>query len=241
MAICSLAAGCVTGDTAQMHAAAGCDVPTYAIFGPTNPVETGPYGNGHFVFSAQCPNKPCFETECKTGVCMRSVAPETIYACIKANDPGNYPGCDVYKTEVEENGDYRLIPLSQNAWSYFNPAYAYITRCAFERNNDPIGIPSSEIDFPVSETREWLIDFGSMQKSLENYLKTMNNAAITEFERLKTSMTGYKGIGEFWTALMNIRLNSVPLLDPNEGIKKSLEACRDTHCQISFAISHHGL
>ena len=136
LAICSLAAGCVTGDTAQMHAAAGFNVLTYAIFGPTNPVETGPYGNGHFVFSAHCPSRPCFKTECKTGICMRSVLPETIYACIKDNNPGDSPRCDIYKTVVEKNSDYRLIALSKNAWSFFNPVDAYLTRCVFEKNQD---------------------------------------------------------------------------------------------------------
>ena len=239
--ICSLATGCVTGDTAQMHAAAGCNVPTYAIFGPTNPVETGPYGNGHFVFSAHCPNKPCFETECKTGICMRSVLPETIYACIKNRAPGDSPQCDVYTTTLEKNGDYGLVALSRNAWSYFDFVDAYLTRSAFEKNNDSVDIPSSEFDLSIYQTRDWLLELDSMQKSLENFMKTRNKGFVTEFERLKTSMSGSKGINEFWTALVNIRLNSVPLLDPNEGIKKSFEVCRETHRQISSVISHHGL
>lgn len=241
MAICSLAAGCVTGDTAQMHASAGCKVPTYAIFGPTNPIETGPYGNGHFVFSAHCPDRPCFELECKTGICMRSVLPETIYACIANGDPGDSPRCDVYRTLVEKDGDYRLVAVSRNAYAYFNPVDAYLIKLAFEKNTGSSNIPQSEFDLSIRETREWLDDLDAMQKSLENYLKTRDNVAIREFERLKTSMTRFKGIGEFWTALLNIRLNSVPLIDPNEGIKKSLEACRETYRQISSVISHHGL
>jgi len=241
MAICSLAAGCVTGDTAQMHASAGCKVPTYAIFGSTNPVETGPYGTGHYVFSAHCPNRPCFETECKTGICMRSVLPETIYACIANGDPGDSPRCDVYTTLVEKDGDYRLIALSRNAYAYFNPVDAYLTRLAFEKNIGSSNIPLSEFELSIRETREWLDDLDAMRKFLENYLKTRNNAAVKEFERLKTLMIRFKGIGAFWTALLNIRLNSVPLLDPNEGINKSLEACRETFHQISYAIGHYGL
>jgi len=47
----------------------------------------------------------------------------------------------------------------------------------------------------------------------------------------------FKGIGEFWTALLNIRLNSVPLLNPLEGIKLSIEVCNSTIQQIRNAIT----
>ena len=172
---------------------------------------------------------------------MRSVLPEIIYACIKNQAPGDSPQCDVYTTTLEKNGDYSLVALSRNAWSYFDFVDAYLTRSAFEKNNDSVDIPSSEFDLSIYQTRDWLLELDSMQKSLENFMKTRNKGFVTEFERLKTSMSGSKGINEFWTALVNIRLNSVPLLDPNEGIKKSIEVCRETHRQISSAISHHGL
>jgi hypothetical protein len=35
----------------------------------------------------------------------------------------------------------------------------------------------------------------------------------------------FKGIGEFWTAVLNLRLNSVPLLNPFDGVCKSLDVC----------------
>jgi ADP-heptose:LPS heptosyltransferase len=43
----------VTGDTAAMHLAAAAGTPTLALFGASNPVETGPYGKGHFLFQTQ--------------------------------------------------------------------------------------------------------------------------------------------------------------------------------------------
>lgn len=239
--MCSFAAGCVTGDTAQMHAAAGCNVPTYAIFGPTNPVETGPYGNGHFVFSAFCPNKPCFEKECKTGICMRSVVPETIFACIMNGDPGGSPRCDVYKTAVEKNGDFRLIAVSANVFSYFNTVDAYLTRSAYENDMGSTDIPSAEYEFSIGETRAWLNDLACMQKSLAEYLKNNTADLIRIFEQKKAAFDQFKGIGKFWTALLNIRLNSVPLLDPKAGIRKSMEACRETYRQINAVISRHGM
>ncbi len=40
----------ITGDTVAMHLGAVCQTKTIALFGASNPVETGPYGEGHFVF-----------------------------------------------------------------------------------------------------------------------------------------------------------------------------------------------
>lgn len=42
----------VTGDTVAMHLAAAAGTPVLALFGPSNPVETGPYGPGHFILQA---------------------------------------------------------------------------------------------------------------------------------------------------------------------------------------------
>ena len=42
IAVTSLCEFCVTGDTALMHAASALQKKVYAIFGSTNPVETGP-------------------------------------------------------------------------------------------------------------------------------------------------------------------------------------------------------
>lgn len=47
MALIALSRGMVTGDTGAMHMAAALGVPTVAIFGPSDPIRTGPYGSGH--------------------------------------------------------------------------------------------------------------------------------------------------------------------------------------------------
>lgn len=43
----------VTGDTVAMHLAAMMGTPTLSLFGPSNPVESGPYGPGHFILQTQ--------------------------------------------------------------------------------------------------------------------------------------------------------------------------------------------
>lgn len=49
VALIRRARGVVTGDTGAMHMAAALDVPTVAIFGPSDPVRTGPFGPNHAV------------------------------------------------------------------------------------------------------------------------------------------------------------------------------------------------
>jgi ADP-heptose:LPS heptosyltransferase len=241
IALCSMAQGCVTADTALMHAAAALGVPTYALFGPTSPVETGPYGNGHFVFSARCPKRPCFETECKTGICMRSVLPETVYACISEKDPGSSPKCDVYKTIVEKNGDFKLMPFSANANVYFSTDEASLTRRAFEPDLHNAKNHENEQDVAVVQTRKWLEELSFLQKTLDDFQSTGNKDYIRLFEQKKMDLEHLKGIGEFWTALLNIRLNSIPLIDAGEGIKKHGTACRETYEQIHRALASYDL
>jgi hypothetical protein len=232
MSLCSLANGCVSGDTAQMHAAAGLDVPVYALFGPTNPVETGPYGSGSWVFSAHCPDRSCFKTKCATNSCMRSIAPETVLSCIENREPERNIQCDVYKTETRRNGDFKLVAVSGNAYSYVNEINASMTRKTFEPESKEPFFMGSETTRPLQETLQWLEAVEKMKGFLEKYLTLQENTWIGEFEREKRSLVNFKGIGEFWTALLNIRLNSVSLYNPIEGIKKSVEACRATWEQI---------
>ncbi len=232
MALCSMTQGCVTGDTAQMHAAAGLRVPTYALFGPTNPVETGPYGNGHWVFSAKCPERPCFKTTCAKGICMSSISPDIVFSCIQGNGPVSDPVCDTYRTSTGRNRDYTLVPVHQNRHSYFNAFDAYLTKKAFDSETEAIAFPDHEKETALAQMTDWLKQIEYMRMQLSLYLESKNAHMIGQFERIKSDLARFKGIGEFWTAVMNIRLNSVPLLNPVEGIKQSLKVCNETIRQM---------
>ena len=60
---------------------------------------------------------------------------------------------------------------------------------------------------------------------------------LGRFEQIRHEAARIGGIAEFWSALLNIRLNSVPLLDPVAGIDGSISACRDTREQIAAALT----
>jgi ADP-heptose:LPS heptosyltransferase len=55
----------LTNDSGPMHVAAAVGRPVVAIFGPTNPRRTGPYGPGHRVLAGRAPCSPCYRRHCK--------------------------------------------------------------------------------------------------------------------------------------------------------------------------------
>ncbi len=54
----------ITNDSGPMHVAAAVGTPVVAIFGPTNPDCTGPYGEGHTVLMSSVNCRPCFQRQC---------------------------------------------------------------------------------------------------------------------------------------------------------------------------------
>lgn len=59
----------VTTDTGPMHLAAAVDTPVVALFGPTAPWRTGPYGTGHRVIRTVSGCGPCFKRQCDIHQC----------------------------------------------------------------------------------------------------------------------------------------------------------------------------
>jgi lipopolysaccharide heptosyltransferase I len=56
----------LTTDSGPMHLAAAVGTPVVALFGPTAPWRTGPYGSGHTVLRAGINCSPCFKKQCLT-------------------------------------------------------------------------------------------------------------------------------------------------------------------------------
>jgi len=71
----------VTNDSGPMHLAAAVGTPVVALFGPTNPRRTGPWGPAHRVVCAPVPCRPCYRRECEREVpCMASIGVEQVWA-----------------------------------------------------------------------------------------------------------------------------------------------------------------
>jgi heptosyltransferase-2 len=70
----------ITNDSGPMHLAAALGVPCLALFGPTNPTRTRPYGNQHRVLYSDRWCSPCFRRRCPLlhHRCMRDLTVEDV-------------------------------------------------------------------------------------------------------------------------------------------------------------------
>lgn len=71
----------VTVDTGPMHLAAALGIPVLALFGPTDPVRTGPLGSAHRVLRfGHLPCIPCLSESCARGdlACLRNLFPSAV-------------------------------------------------------------------------------------------------------------------------------------------------------------------
>ncbi len=78
----------VSNDSGPMHIAAALGIPVFAIFGPTDPLRTGPYGEGHTIIREDISCAPCFKKSCNDMKCMKSLSVEEVYKIIKGKSQG---------------------------------------------------------------------------------------------------------------------------------------------------------
>jgi heptosyltransferase I len=72
----------VTNDTGPMHVAAALGKPIVALFGPTEPRRTGPYGQLENVLRVELPCSPCLSSDCtyaKPNECLNAISPATVF------------------------------------------------------------------------------------------------------------------------------------------------------------------
>ncbi|MFH1612273.1 MAG: lipopolysaccharide heptosyltransferase II [bacterium] len=69
----------ITGDTGPMHIAAAMGTKIIALFGPTDPQRTGPYGEQHFVIKKNLQCSPCFKKKCNLLTCMKTITPKEVF------------------------------------------------------------------------------------------------------------------------------------------------------------------
>jgi 3-deoxy-D-manno-octulosonic-acid transferase/heptosyltransferase-1 len=73
----------ITTDTGPMHIGAAMGCPVIALFGPTDPLRTGPYGWGHNVIQTEIECNPCFKRECEHVTCMNEITVEKCFEAAK--------------------------------------------------------------------------------------------------------------------------------------------------------------
>ena len=81
------AAALITNDSGPMHIAAAVGTPVLALFGPTSPVRTGPYGSGHRVLTHEISCSPCFRRSCTNTqqlACLIGITPDQAAAAFRS-------------------------------------------------------------------------------------------------------------------------------------------------------------
>ncbi len=75
----------VTNDSGPMHIASAFQIPVVAIFGPTDPRQTGPYRVPHITLQARLSCTPCFQKTCPLPkhLCMEEVTVESVVQAIR--------------------------------------------------------------------------------------------------------------------------------------------------------------
>ncbi len=75
---------CIANDSGLMHLAAALGVRVIALFGPTNPSATGPYGDGHIVLHHPVPCAPCRHRICPVDhSCMNGISTMDLFMATK--------------------------------------------------------------------------------------------------------------------------------------------------------------
>jgi lipopolysaccharide heptosyltransferase I len=76
----------ITNDTGPMHVAAALGKPLVALFGPTEPHRTGPYGQLENVLRIDLPCSPCMKSYCtyeKPNECLKAISPTMVFEHVK--------------------------------------------------------------------------------------------------------------------------------------------------------------
>ncbi|MBF0463616.1 MAG: lipopolysaccharide heptosyltransferase II [Nitrospirae bacterium] len=76
----------VSNDTGPMHVAAALGVWVYAIFGPTEPLRTAPYGKNNTIIRNSLKCMPCLKKKCYLIECMRDLSFHTVYEIIRERE-----------------------------------------------------------------------------------------------------------------------------------------------------------
>jgi len=73
----------VSTDTGPMHIAAAVGTPVVALFGPTAPWRTGPFGDKHKVVRLGLSCSPCFRRQCSTTDCMQQITVDRVFNSVQ--------------------------------------------------------------------------------------------------------------------------------------------------------------
>ncbi len=92
----------IGGDTGPMHIASALGVPVVALFGPKDPLQTGPYCSRSVVVTGQATCRPCTRRRCPHVRCMTSITTDQVTeAALQVLDGGGERRADKARMEID--------------------------------------------------------------------------------------------------------------------------------------------
>jgi heptosyltransferase I len=82
-ALIERAALVISNDSGPMHIAAALGKPLISLFGPTNPIRTGPYKREASVVRLDVPCSPCYSRKCLHQTCLKWLTVDSVLSAIE--------------------------------------------------------------------------------------------------------------------------------------------------------------
>ncbi len=201
----------VCGDTLTMHLAALTGRRCIALFGASNPVETGPYGPGHLLLQTEPPQGMALALASPhsglTGITAESVAD----LILQGRMPGKIP---VWETVWDEKLQAQCLVDSRQNRHPFQKNFESKSRL-FEPS------PKGRVaDFPASLGAENLVaaPFAALLAALEKARQNPDARHLQKLEEMEVEFSRQTSDNTIWEAY-RIALNGLPSRPLNEFLR----------------------
>lgn len=100
----------ISCDSAIMHLASYFNLPTVAIFGPTDPLKYGPWSEKSFILQGKVDCSPCEKSGCSQNHdCMEAIKPEQVIKVIEKNFSDFKPAQEEVAQKVKSRAGKRFL------------------------------------------------------------------------------------------------------------------------------------
>jgi hypothetical protein len=166
---------------------------------------------------------------------MKSIAPEFVYAVIR-HEPVRESRCDLFTTALRADRTAGLDAEVCAGPALFDPVAAIIARAII--GDTALSSDLGAIDKSITgEIAAFAHRLERMIGALSEYLDTNSMDSIRRYEAVHAEHRAPSSLLDFFSALLNIQLNGIPLLDPIAGVRESREVCINLKAALGRALT----
>lgn len=190
----------VSNDTGPLHIATAVGTTVLDIsLASVHFRETGPYGDGHYVVTANIPCYPCnFQSNCSDYICKKTITPEAVFELVKnILKEGRLNGIlkenifkdiQVYESYFDDDGLISYRPLTKRPLKS-EELFSHIYRKTWQVVLDREGFPSvDKVTEHVLKKLSLYNDYSVLEESVEYYVEV--------FEKLRSLIDAVLSIME---------------------------------------------